>query len=258
MATTKNIQAIMRAFSIMELFQQTGNSEMSVKQIADGLDLNKSTAFGLINTLANLGCLQKNPHNQKYLLGLKLLDLANTVRLQNIIILSAHPYLERLNGIYGETVHCAMRSGDTVIYVDKVEASSIHISTQIGSQNDLHCTGVGKCVLAYLPDSTQRRLLEKNLRPMTANTITNADQLRQELQRVRSQGYAMDNEEFSIGLTCAAVPVFSSAETVACAISVSGMTARIQIALENGLIDELKRTSAGISKDTFGYEPAAV
>ncbi len=254
MATTKNIQSIERAFAILDLFQQLGKNELSVKEIAEGLHLNKSTAFGLINTLASLGCLEQDRSNQKYMLGLKLLSLASTVQTQNVIILSVHPYLEQLNHMYDETVHCAIRNGDGVVYVDKVDAGSIHISTQIGSQNDMHCTGVGKCILAYLPPSTQDRILSKHMRSMTYNTITNALQLREELDRVRRQGYATDNEEISVGLSCVAVPVFSGPETVACAISVSGMTVRIRTAVEHGLVENLKRTAAAISHEVFDYD----
>ena len=139
MATTKNIQSVERAFSILELFQEGGAPERSVKEISEALGLNKSTTFGLINTLTNLGYLQQNEENQKYVLGLKLLSFSNAVKVQNIIIRSVHPYLEQISRKYGETVHCAVGQKGGVIYVDKVEATgSIYISTQIGTRNDLH------------------------------------------------------------------------------------------------------------------------
>lgn len=255
MATTKNIQSIERAFSILELFQRTGCAEHSVKEISEALGLNKSTTFGLINTLTNLGYLQQNADNQKYALGLKLLSFSNTVKVQNIIIRAVHPYLEQISRKYGETVHCAVAHNDGVIYVDKVEATgSIYISTQIGTQNDLHCTGVGKCILAYMPPEDQERIYSRSLKTMTYNTITNSEQLREEIRKVRQAGFAMDNEEISIGLSCVAVPVFSGPGTVACAISVSGMTSRIQLTLENGIVNELKWIAASISKNAFDYD----
>ena len=239
MATTKNIQSVERAFSILELFQESGSPERSVKEISEALGLNKSTTFGLINTLTNLGYLQQNEENQKYVLGLKLLSFSNAVKVQNIIIRSVHPYLEQISRKYGETVHCAVGQKGGVIYVDKVEAiGSIYISTQIGTRNDLHCTGVGKCILAYLPPEEQEQVLSSQLKTMTYNTITNSEQLR---------------EEIAIGLSCVAVPVFSAPGKTGCAISVSGMTSRIQLALKNGLVEELKRVAAEISRTTFGY-----
>ena len=254
MATTKNIHSVERAFSILELFQESGSPERSVKEISEALGLNKSTTFGLINTLTNLGYLQQNEENQKYVLGLKLLSFSNAVKVQNIIIRSVHPYLEQISRKYGETVHCAVGQKGGVIYVDKVEATgSIYISTQIGTRNDLHCTGVGKCILAYLPPEEQEQVLSSQLKTMTYNTITNSEQLREEIARVRENGYAMDKEEIAIGLSCVAVPVFSAPGKTGCAISVSGMTSRIQLALKNGLVEELKRVAAEISRTTFGY-----
>ena len=91
MATTKTIQSVERAFSILEYLQQCGGGERSVKEIADALELNKSTAFGLINTLTTLGYLQQNADNQKYVLSLKLLSFSNTIKVQNSIIRTVHP-----------------------------------------------------------------------------------------------------------------------------------------------------------------------
>ena len=256
MATTKNIQSIERAFSILELFQNSGTPDLSVKDISESLALNKSTAFGLINTLTNLGYLQQNPENQKYALGLKLLSFSNAVKVQNIIIRAVHPYLEELKQKYGETAHCAVKYNNGVIYVDKVEATgSIYISTQIGTVNDLHCTGVGKCILAYLPEEEQERIYASNLRTMTYHTITNSEQLREEMAKVRQNGYATECEKIAIGVACVAVPIFSGPDTVACAISISGMTARIQMAMERGVVNDLKRISAQISRNAFGYTP---
>ncbi|MBE6990556.1 MAG: IclR family transcriptional regulator [Ruminococcaceae bacterium] len=258
MATTKNIQSVERAFSILELFSRSGCAEQSVKEIADGLELNKSTAFGLINTLTNLGYLQQNAENQKYALGLKLLSLSDAVKAQNLIIRAVHPYLEQINRRYGETAHCAVQENDGVIYVDKVESSgAIYIGTRIGTRNDLHCTGVGKCILAYMPPKDQERVFSRRMRVMTPNTIHTAEQLRRAIAEVRRSGYATDNEEIAEGLFCVAVPVFSAPETVACAISVSGMTPRIQAAREGGLLDDLKQAAADISREVFRYDPAA-
>lgn len=255
MATTKNIQSVQRAFSILELFQRTNSAEYSLKEIAQALDLNKSTAFGLVNTLAELGYLQQNADNQKYALGLKLLSFSDAVRVQSIIIQAVHPHLERLSRQYGETVHCAVAYGDGVIYVDKVEGSgSIHINSRIGTVNDIHCTGVGKCILAYLPPEEQERMLRLPMPARTIHTITSAQQMRRELEKIRLRGYAMDDEEISLGLTCVAVPVFSAPGRVACAISISGMTARIHLAQSAGVLDTLRQVASAISLDTFGYD----
>lgn len=256
MATTKNIQSVERAFSILELFLSPSAAELSLKEISDALDLNKSTTFGLVNTLTNLGYLQQNLDNQKYALGLKMLSFSNVVESKNLIIQAAHPFLEKLNRQYGETVHCAIEHHGSVLYIDKVIASNmaIYINTQVGASNDLHCTGVGKCILAYMPKDQQERCLQKPLKTLTFNTITNVEQLRIELKKIKENGYAEDHEENMIGLHCVSVPVFSSENTVACAISVSSIAARINLAKENGLVRDMKHIASMISKHAFGYE----
>ena len=239
MATTKTIQSVERAFSILEYLQQCGGGERSVKEIADALELNKSTAFGLINTLTTLGYLQQNADNQKYVLSLKLLSFSNTIKVQNSIIRTVHPYLEQISLKYGEIAHCGVAQGDSVIYVDKVESSrSLSINTQIGTKNYLHCTGVGKCILAYMPEDEQQHILAGPLKALTFNTIVDPRQLQAELRHIRADGYAMDNEEVEVGLSCVAVPVFSAPGQVSCSISISGMTPRVRTALRGGLLDD--------------------
>lgn len=257
MATTKTIQSVERAFSILEYLQQCGGGERSVKEIADALELNKSTAFGLINTLTTLGYLQQNADNQKYVLSLKLLSFSNTIKVQNSIIRTVHPYLEQISLKYGEIAHCGVAQGDSVIYVDKVESSrSLSINTQIGTKNYLHCTDVGKCILAYMPEDEQQHILAGPLKALTFNTIVDPRQLQAELRHIRADGYAMDNEEVEVGLSCVAVPVFSAPGQVSCSISISGMTPRVRTALRGGLLDDLRQASADISRSLYGYQPA--
>lgn len=251
MATTKTIQSVERAFAILELFAG-GASELSLKEIAGGTGLNKSTAFGLVNTLADLGYLQQNDGNQKYTPGAKVLSLANMVKVNNIIIRTVHPHLERLAQKYRETAHCAVESGDSVTYIDKVESpGSININTQIGTKNYMHCTGVGKCILAHGSAARIERILSGNLKTMTYNTITNAERLKEELEKIRERGYATDDEEIEIGLSCIAVPVFSAEGKADIAVSLAGLTQRIQGPNREDMITELKAVAAIISRQLF-------
>lgn len=149
MATTKIIQSLERAMSILELFQNSV-VELSLKDISEKLELNKSTTFGLVNSLAALGYLLQNEDNQRYCLGPKILCLTNALKMNNVLIRIAHPFLEQLSHKYHETVHSAVQSDNSVIYLDKVESdSSIFINTQMGVKNYMYCTGVGKCLLSY-------------------------------------------------------------------------------------------------------------
>ena len=118
MATTKTIQSLERAFAILELFQNN-KSELSLKEISVSLNLNKSTTFGLVNSLTTLGYLLQNEDNQKYSLGLKILSLTNAVKTNNILIRASRPYLEELSAKYRETVHSAQELNGSIVYLDK-------------------------------------------------------------------------------------------------------------------------------------------
>ena len=254
MATTKTIQSLERAFSILELFQN-GKNELSLKEISDSIKLNKSTTFGLVNSLTTLGYLLQNEDNQKYSLGLKILSLTNAVKMNNILIRVSHPYLEKLSSKYRETVHSAMEMNGNIVYIDKVDAdSSIYINTQVGTKNYMHCTGVGKVLLAYKSDAQIESFLSTHqLKALTYNTITSPEHLKNEMAQIRKNGYGNDDEEIEMGLSCVAVPVMKSENTPGFAISVAGPTVRILEHKKNGLAKELKNISSELSQIIYGY-----
>ena len=249
MATTKNIQSVERTFAILESFLTAEGGELSLKELSDRLALNKSTVFGLANTLVNLGYLKREEHTQQYSLGFRFLTFSDSVKAESLLLKTVQPYLLHLSSRYGETVHCAVEQHGKVIYLDKVTApQAVSISSQIGKENWMHCTGVGKCLLAYMPEEAADRVLSGELPGFTPNTFTSPELLKEELDSIRRQGYALDREEIELGLSCVAVPVFNSHGKVCCAVSVSGLTPRIRLDLENGITDDLKRIAGEISE----------
>ena len=255
MATTKTIQSLERAFAILELFQNN-KSELSLKEISDSLGLNKSTAFGLVNSLTTLGYLLQNDENQKYSLGLKILSLTNAVKTNNILIRAARPYLEELSAKYRETVHSAQEMNGSIVYLDKVEAdTSIYINTQMGTKNYMHCTGVGKMLLAYKSDEELDAFLSKPLKALTFNTITEPKAFKAEMRRIRENGFGGDDEEIEIGLSCVAVPVMKSENKPGLAISIAGPTARINEYKKHDIVDDLKKTASSLSEVIYGFAP---
>lgn len=255
MATTKIIQSLERAMSILELFQNHV-VELSLKDISEMMNLNKSTTFGLVNSLAALGYLIQNEENQKYSLGPKILFLANSLKMNHVLIRIAHPYLEELVYKYHETAHSAIQSENSVIYLDKVESdSSFFINTQMGVKNYMHCTGVGKCLLSYKTEEEIDRLLSFPLQAKTYNTITQRDALLKELRLSRLRGYSMDNEEIEIGLSCVGVAVFKGYHDPGFSISMSGATGRILDKLQNSdLIADMKATASKLSWEIYHYK----
>ncbi|MDD3569530.1 MAG: IclR family transcriptional regulator [Lachnospiraceae bacterium] len=249
MGKTKNIQSIERAMSILELFED-GNREKSVKEIALKLDLSKSTVFGLINTLANLNYLHQNEDNLKYSLGLKVLALGSAVSQSNLLSKAANPHLQKLSFKFQETCLLAIEENGFVVYIDKTESSSsISINTRIGTKKDLFCTGVGKCFLAFMPKENADNIINLGLRKLTPNTIDNASDLEKELNSIRKRGFAFDNEEYELGISCVAVPVFSNSGKIIASISLTGPTARIREIDLTDLSESLKFTAKAISGD---------
>ena len=254
MATTKTIQSLERAFAILELFQNN-KSELSLKEISVSLNLNKSTTFGRVNSLTTLGYLLQNEDNQKYSLGLKILSLTNAVKTNNILIRASRPYLEELSAKYRETVHSAQELNGSIVYLDKVEAdTSIYINTQMGTKNYMHCTGVGKVLLAYKSPEELDMFLDQPLKPLTFNTITDPDDFKKEMSKIHENGYGGDDEEIEIGLSCVAVPVMKAENKPGFAISLAGPTVRMNEHKKRGVVDDLKNTAAKLSEIIYGYK----
>ena len=176
--------------------------------------------------------------------------------MNNVLIRIAHPFLEQLSHKYHETVHSAVQSDNSVIYLDKVESdSSIFINTQMGVKNYMYCTGVGKCLLSYKSEAQIDQILSFPLKAKTYNTITQRDALLHELKLSRERGYSMDNEEIEIGLTCIGFPVFKSFEEPGFAISISGATGRILDKLQNtDLIHDMRLAAAAMSRQIYNYQ----
>ncbi len=249
MGDTRTIQSLDRAINILEIFRINAK-ELSVTEISNELQINKSTVFGLINTLANRGYLHQNPNNQKYSLGLSLLELGELVQRSNIIADKAKPFLEILVNKFNETVHLAIEEKGEVIYIDKLEGQkTIYISSRIGSQNPIHCTGVGKCLLAFMNVKRREKILEgfSELRKYTENTITNKFDLIKELDSIIQKGYSIDNEEFAVGLYCYSVPILNKYGEAIASISISGPTSSMKNLTKSEVINYIKKIANEIS-----------
>lgn len=252
MEVGKRVQAIDRAMMILELFSDT-TRELKLTEIAEQLDLHKSTAFGILNTLKYHGLISQNDENQKYCLGIRLVELGNLVINSMDIHHIASPLLSEIRNTIEETVHLGMLEGLEVIYIDKQESfQSMRIFTTIGTRNPAYCTGVGKAMLAYLDPELVNSKLPNELKAFTSQTITSKLALLENLSEIRKNGFAMDHEERIEGLTCVAAPIFDHTGQVRYAISVSGPTIRMTDEKIQETIQLLKKASSDISSK-LGY-----
>lgn len=221
------IQSVERAFSILEQFSQN-ERELGVTVIAKRIGLHKSTCFGLLYTLQELGYIQQNPETGRYGLGLKIFELGQTYLEGQDLRQLANPYLRRLVEQTQETAHLVVLEGKTAVYIDKVEGShAITISSRIGQRAKMHCTGVGKALMAHMPESDLAQVFAGGLERCTENTITDEAKLRGHLKTIRDSGYAIDDEEIEVGLRCVAAPIFNAHNQAIAAVSMSGPSGRI-------------------------------
>jgi len=249
-STNYQVRSVQRALTLLRTFL-AHEGELSAAELSKETGLDPSTVFRLLVTLEGQGFVEVNHATAKYRPGVVLLELGSRFLKNNDIRSRSIGYLERLRDEFGETVHLTILDGDEVVYLEKL--AGLHpigfMSSRVGDRNPAHCTGVGKALLAYLPDEElARRYPDGRLKRYTDQTITDLGELRAELARVRTRGYAIDLEEHEAGVKCVAVPTFDHKE-IAAAVSVSGPVDRMNDHIaKDDLINTLMEVAAQISE----------
>jgi DNA-binding IclR family transcriptional regulator len=252
---TYKVQALDRAFAVLDLL---GESEMplGLAQVASSLQLHKSTAHRFLMVLEKHRMVERTAGG-KFRLGLRLFDLGNRAIEQYDLRERAQPHLRRLVAETEETAHLCILEGAHVIYIDKIEpARSVRMITRIGASNPLHCTSVGKAILAFLPEERISDILGRiRFEKYTNRTLSSVEALRAEIEKTRRRGYAVDDEEFEEGLRCIAVPVLDAQRLPVAAVSVSGPSFRVTAQKLPSIANHLLQCVRGISVD-MGFVPS--
>ncbi|MGW4484231.1 IclR family transcriptional regulator [Amycolatopsis sp. NPDC004368] len=217
------VQSLQRAFELLEHLADTGG-EASLSELATLSGLPMPTIHRLIRTLVDLGYVRQNT-NRRYALGARLIRLGENASMQ--FGAWARPLLVELVEEVGETANLAVLERDEVVYVAQVPSKhSMRMFTEVGRRLLPHGTGVGKAMLAQLPPDDVAALLTRTGMPAyTEHTFTDPDSLADELKRIASQGYALDEAEQELGVRCVAVAV--PGMPVPAAVSVSGPSGRL-------------------------------
>jgi DNA-binding IclR family transcriptional regulator len=196
----------------------------------------KATLFRFLQTLTSQGLLSHDADTGTYALGMRLVRLAHAAWRQSSLAPLARAHIDALSQAVGETVHLAQLDGAHVLYVDKRNARvPIEMFAQAGRIGPAWCTGVGKAMLAFLPDEHLAHILpQMAFHRFTPATLTSESALRADLAAIRAAGHAFDREEHEPGIICVAVPILSARGRVLGALSVTSSTARMTLAdLEN-------------------------
>lgn len=222
-------RAVERAVGILKAFSGS-TPELGVTDLARHQGLHKSTVHRLLVTLEREGFVTRDPTSGRYRLGLHLFELGSLVVHTAEVRQTARPYLEEMHLACGETVHLAILDEGEVVYIDKIESTRrVRMYSQVGRRAPAHCTGLGKALLAGLPDGPLDQVLQRReLRRYTARTITSADDLRDHLALVRKRGYAVDSGEHEELVRCAAAPIYDHTGSVVAAVSIATVGVEIE------------------------------
>ena len=237
------VQTISRAFELLDLIADH-DSPVTISELSTRSGLPLPTVHRLLKALVSLGHVRQTP-SRRYALGPRLIRLGEIA--SQTLGSAAKPFLTQLVDITGETANFAIREGDLVVYVAQVPSRhSMRMFTEIGRRVLPHCTGVGKALLSQLPDLSVKEIVQRNGMPaMTAQTITNVDDLMADLDRIRERGWAEDDNEQEIGVRCIAAPVLGTG--ILSAISVSGPAARLTPEVTAAAGPLLLRTAANLA-----------
>jgi len=246
---TPSVPALQRGLAILELVANS-KSGLTLSQLMRHFDFPKSSVHCLVVTFEREGYLQRDQATGRYMSGLKLVSIANSALEGMVFRERAAPLLGALMARTGMTVHMAILDRDEVVVVAKVDRPGVpRVATWIGKRVDPHCTSLGKCLIAHLPEPELDRLIgQRGLLRHNENTIVSPVRLKEELARIRARGYALDDEEEEIGVRCIGAPVWNHDGRVIAAVSVTGTTARINEETLDALASQVRQTALLISR----------
>lgn len=249
MQTTKSVPAVERAFAMLEALDYA-RSGMNIADLSRKLAIPRSTAHTIALTLERCGYITRDASQRNCMLSSKAYMLGrDAIKPQRLAVAAERP-MRRLSNQTMLTSHLATIEQNQAVYIQKVQGPGLLcVDTYLGKRTNLHCTGVGKVLLAYAPQGFQAKILSRGVfARYTRNTITLASVLREELRRVVEAGYALDNQEEELEIRCLAVPVFSSRGDLLAALSVSGNLSQLSDDRLPSTLFQLRQTVRTITR----------
>jgi len=230
MKVTRPNKSAARSVEILEYIAKSGKP-VSLAEISRGLDIPKSSTFELIYTLIDKGFLEQADGNLKtFKLGLKLFQVGVAFLTNTNLHTEARPVMENLMLVTGHTVLLAVENQGKIVYLDKIEPPDelVRIEAKLGSSNPLHCTGLGKALLAAYSNDRVRQLIGSGrLIPKTLFSIQTYDGLIEELDRIRARGYSIDDKESETNVFCIGAPIYDRLDKPVAAISLRCLAASV-------------------------------
>lgn len=249
------ITSLAKGMKVLEVL--SNNNALILSDLARLLGSNRATTHRFLATLQELGYVEKD-YKERYRLSYKMLEVGRKAIDRHGIHQIARPYMLELSLSFNETINLGFFDGVDILHLDKIDSKEIlRMDSPIGSRAPAYCTALGKAVLAFLPQhDLENYLSQTELKPIGPNTITSPQMLQKELERIRENGFSLDDEELSSGLRCIGAPVFDHhrAQPVY-AMSVSGpsmrMTSEKIKKISQKIISETNKLSQEIKKIHF-------
>jgi DNA-binding IclR family transcriptional regulator len=240
------IQSIDRIVSLMDVLGEN-RLPLSLTDICTRMNAHKSTVHRALMVLERNGLIERTSKN-RFRLGMKLYLLGTQAVEQLDLRRFVLPFVQKLSVTVKETTHVGVLQNTSVIYLDYLEPKRRVCNTvKAGSSNPVYCTALGKAILAFQPDHVVEQVLaDIRFVPFTENTITSKEAFLSSLRRVRSRGYAIDDEELEVGVRCIAAPLIDESDFAIAAISASGPVSRVTVNRVPGIAAQVMRCCKAI------------
>ena len=245
------VQSLAKGFLVLQAFTSE-EPELVLADIARRTGLDKGTTFRLLNTLVMLGYVERVDDTRRFRLSLKCLDLGFNAIARSDLRTQSRPILRGLVGELNEAASLGVLDGSDIVYVERIQAGLVRlgVDVRIGSRAPVYSTAIGHAILAHMPKSTQIEVLELQPRPRrTETTITDLNALLRRLKQVKSQGYALSNQENVSGLCVLAAPILDLDGAPLAAISIAAPTMRVSAnEFERVGVDPLLKAAGQLSR----------
>lgn len=251
------IQAVAHALDLLEQFQGD-DDELGVTELSRRLGLHKNNVFRLLATLEARGYIEQNGESGNYRLGLKVLELGQTFIRQAGMLRQSDVLLHELVGKVNETAYVAVVRDGMAVYLNGVEPNrTVRVVSRVGHRLPIFATAVGKSHAAFWSDEEIRSALSQYPpRSYTTKTITESDKIMEKLKETADQGWALDDEEYEMGVRCVAAPVYDYTRRVRGSVSVSGPSSRMTPErIHDEIVPAILEAALQLSHQ-LGYEPA--
>jgi len=250
-----SLKSLTKVMRVLDVFS-TVDRALSLADIGQRTGFPKSTAHRLLAAMREAGLLDQDRERDRYRLGMKLFELGNIVLANMELHREARPFVDALTRQSGQAVHLAVFDGHRALVIHRADASPEKGQpTALIEQAPVHCTSVGKAILAFQSPTTIDRVIAVGLVRYTDATVTDPDQLRAQLAEIRARGYALDEGEHQPGVRCVAAPIRDQSGRVIAGISITGPFWRLPLSEVEGLAKVAIHYANAISL-AVGYRPS--